>query len=83
MAYVRSAESPAAKELSARGARPATGDLADPDALQRAGTGADAVFGLSVPFGEGGKEEEVAQGRLLVDTSARLDVHLRSSAGAL
>ena len=38
--------------------------------------GADAVFGLSVPFGEGGKDEEVAQGRLLVDTAARLDVHL-------
>ncbi|MEU6782229.1 NmrA family NAD(P)-binding protein [Nonomuraea angiospora] len=51
-------------------------DLADPDALQRACTGADAVFGLSVPFGEGGKDEEVAQGHLLVDTVARLDAHL-------
>ncbi|MBE1582926.1 NmrA family NAD(P)-binding protein [Nonomuraea angiospora] len=48
VAYVRSGESPAAKALSARGARLATGDLADPDALQRACTGADAVFGLSV-----------------------------------
>lgn len=76
VAYVRSPESPAAEGLSARGARLATGDLADPDALQRACTGSDAVFGLSVPFGEGGKDEEVAQGRLLVDTAARLDVHL-------
>ncbi|MBE1531896.1 uncharacterized protein YbjT (DUF2867 family) [Actinomadura algeriensis] len=76
VAYVRSQESPAAEALSARGARLATGDLADPDALQRACTGADAVFGLSVPFGDGGKDEEVAQGRLLVDTAARLDVHL-------
>ncbi|MGV9384038.1 NmrA/HSCARG family protein [Nonomuraea sp. NPDC003707] len=76
VAYVRSEESPAAKALSAQGARLAAGDLADPDALQRACTGADAVFGLSVPFGEGGKDEEVAQGRLLVDTVARLDAHL-------
>ncbi|MGW0201591.1 NmrA/HSCARG family protein [Nonomuraea sp. NPDC003201] len=76
VAYVRSEESPAAKALSAQGARLAAGDLADPDALQRACTDADAVFGLSVPFGEGGKDEEVAQGRLLVDTVARLDAHL-------
>ncbi|MDF2710878.1 MAG: NmrA family protein [Nonomuraea muscovyensis] len=76
VAYVRSAESPAAKALLAQGVRLATGDLADPDALQRACKGADAVFGLSVPFGEGGKDEEIAQGRLLVDTAARLDVHL-------
>ncbi|MBG0815701.1 NmrA/HSCARG family protein [Planomonospora sp. ID82291] len=76
VAYVRSKESPAAEALSARGARLAVGDLADADALRRACAGADAVFGLSVPFGEGGKDGEVAQGRLLVDTVARLDVHL-------
>ncbi|TMR12891.1 NmrA/HSCARG family protein [Nonomuraea turkmeniaca] len=76
VAYVRSGESPTAKALLTQGARLAIGDLADPDALQRACTGADAVFGLSVPFGEGGKDAEVAQGRLLVDTAARLDVHL-------
>jgi uncharacterized protein YbjT (DUF2867 family) len=76
VAYVRSAETPAAKALLAQGVRLAAGDLADPDALQRACKGADAVFGLSVPFGEGGKDEEIAQGRLLVDTAARLDVHL-------
>ncbi|QKW39730.1 NmrA/HSCARG family protein [Actinomadura sp. NAK00032] len=76
VAYVRSEESPAAKKLSAQGARLAVGDLADPEALQRACAGAEAVFGLSVPFGEGGKDEEVAQGRLLVDTVGRLDAHL-------
>ncbi|MEU7745406.1 NmrA family NAD(P)-binding protein [Nonomuraea sp. NPDC049158] len=76
VAYVRSAESPAARALSARGALIASGDLGDPDALQRACAGTDAVFGLSVPFGEGGKDEEVAQGRLLVDTVTRLDAHL-------
>ncbi|MBO2463894.1 NmrA/HSCARG family protein [Actinomadura violacea] len=76
VAYVRSGESPAAKKLSARGARLAVGDLADPEALQRACAGAEAVFGLSVPFGEGGKDEEVAQGRLLVDTVVRLGAHL-------
>ncbi|MGR6919521.1 NmrA/HSCARG family protein [[Actinomadura] parvosata] len=76
VAYVRAPESPAAQALRAKGARLATGDLSDPDALQRACAGADAVFGLSVPFGEGGKDAEVAQGRLLVDTAARHDLHL-------
>ena len=76
VAYVRSVESPAAQALFTQGARLAVGDLADPDALLRACTGVDAVFGLSVPFGEGGKDAEVAQGRLLVDTAARLDIHL-------
>ncbi|RJL35672.1 NmrA/HSCARG family protein [Bailinhaonella thermotolerans] len=76
VAYVRSEESPAARALRTRGARLAAGDLSDSDALLRACTGADAVFGLSVPFSEGGKDAEVAQGRLLVDTAARLDVHL-------
>lgn len=75
-AYVRSPESPAAQALSARGARLAAGDLADPEALAKAVAGVDAVFGLSVPFGKGGKDEEVAQGRLLVDTAARSGVHL-------
>lgn len=43
VAYVRSQESPAAKTLSAQGARLAAGDLADAEALQRACAGADAV----------------------------------------
>ncbi|MBN6057129.1 NmrA family NAD(P)-binding protein, partial [Nonomuraea sp. RK-328] len=76
VAYVRSEESPAARALSAAGARLAPGDLADAEALHRAATGVDAVFGLSVPFGEGGKDEEVAQGRLIVDAAERAGAHL-------
>jgi uncharacterized protein YbjT (DUF2867 family) len=76
VAYVRSPESPAARALATAGARLATGDLADPEALAGAARGVDAIFGLSVPFGSGGVDEEVAQGRLLVDTAARADAHL-------
>jgi uncharacterized protein YbjT (DUF2867 family) len=75
-AYVRSPESPAAQGLSAAGARLVTGDLADPEALTSAARGVDAIFGLSLPFGSGGKDEEVAQGRLLVDVALRADAHL-------
>jgi uncharacterized protein YbjT (DUF2867 family) len=75
-AYVRSAESPSALALSASGVRLVTGDLADAAALAGAAKGADAIFGLSVPFGSGGKNEEVAQGRLLVDVAARAGAHL-------
>jgi uncharacterized protein YbjT (DUF2867 family) len=76
VAYVRSPESPAAVALAARGARLATGTLEDGEALGRAATGADAIFGLSVPFGDGGKDEEIAQGRLIVDTAVRAGAHL-------
>ncbi|MET8833199.1 NmrA/HSCARG family protein [Micromonospora sp. NPDC004540] len=76
VAYVRSPESPVATALAARGAQLAGGTLADAEALGRAASGVDAVFGLSVPFGDGGKQEEIAQGRLIVDTAARADAHL-------
>ena len=59
-AYVRSPQSPAARALSANGARLAAGDLADADALGRAAADAEAIFGLSIPFGAGGKEQEVS-----------------------
>lgn len=62
-AYVRSSESVPALALSNAGVRLVVGDLADAEALARAAKGVDAVFGLSVPFGSGGKDEEVAQGR--------------------
>ncbi|MEV6968683.1 NmrA family NAD(P)-binding protein [Hamadaea sp. NPDC051192] len=75
-AYVRSPEAPAALALAAAGARLAPGDLADPDALAAAARGVDAIFGLSVPFGAGGQDEEAAQGRLLVDTAVAADAHL-------
>lgn len=76
IAYVRSPHAPAARTLAERGARLAVGDLADAQALANAVVGADAVFGLSVPFGAGGKEQEVAQGRLLIDVAARHGAHL-------
>ncbi|MEU0885515.1 NmrA/HSCARG family protein [Lentzea sp. NPDC005914] len=75
-AYVRSPESPSALALSTAGARLVTGDLADSEALAGAARGVDAIFGLSVPFGSGGKDEEVAQGRLLVDVAAKTGAHL-------
>ncbi|MFC3893869.1 NmrA family NAD(P)-binding protein [Lentzea rhizosphaerae] len=62
--------------MPAAGARLATGDLADAQALDNAAKGVDAIFGLSVPFGSGGKDEEVAQGRLLVDAASRAGAHL-------
>ena len=79
IAYVRSPESPAAQALAAKGARLATGDLADAAALTKAAAAADAVFGLSVPFGAGGKEQEIAQGRLLIDVAGQLGVNLAYS----
>jgi uncharacterized protein YbjT (DUF2867 family) len=75
-AYVRLPESPSALALSAAGARLVTGDLADPQALASAAKGVDAIFGLSVPFGSGGKDEEIAQGRHLVDAAAHAGAHL-------
>jgi len=75
-AYVRSPESPAARALSAAGVRNVNGDLSDPEALAAAAEGVDAIFGMSVPFGSGGKDQEVAQGRLLVDVAARTGTHL-------
>ncbi|MBB5873522.1 uncharacterized protein YbjT (DUF2867 family) [Allocatelliglobosispora scoriae] len=57
-ALVRSPDSPPALALAAAGARVVTGHLADPAALAGAAKGADAVFGLSVPFGPGGKDAE-------------------------
>ncbi|MGC4756534.1 NmrA/HSCARG family protein [Micromonospora trifolii] len=82
VAYVRSPESPPARALSAAGARLVVGDLGDPVALADAAHGVDAVFGLSVPFGSGGKDEEVAQGRLLVDAAAEAHLVYSSVRGA-
>ncbi|MEW2427691.1 NmrA/HSCARG family protein [Micromonospora sp. NPDC047644] len=81
-AYVRSPESPRAQALSAAGARLVVGDLGDPAALASAARGVDAVFGLSVPFGSGGKDEEIAQGRLLVDAVTESHLVYSSVRGA-
>ena len=50
----------AAKALALmdKGIRLVAGDLSDGEALARAAGEVDAVFGLSVPFGAGGKEQE-------------------------
>ncbi|MEV5496052.1 NmrA family NAD(P)-binding protein [Nonomuraea fuscirosea] len=76
VAYVRDPESPAAAALAAQGVRLATGDLADREALTRAAKGMDAIFGLTVPFGENGAAEEIAQGRALADAAAAVGAHL-------
>lgn len=68
--YVRSRDTPAAARLRASGMELREGDLLDPQALQRATTGVDAVFGLTVPFGAGGPEEEIRQGRALIAAAA-------------
>ena len=73
---VRSSESRGVAELLARGAEVVVGDLSDGEALVRAVEKADAVFGLSVPFGNGGQEQEIQQGRLLVDAAAATGAHL-------
>lgn len=75
-ACVRSPESPSALALSTAGLRLVTGDLADSESLASAAKGVDAIFGLSVPFEAGGKDQEVAQGRILVDTASRAGAHL-------
>lgn len=75
-ALVRDPDSERAKALAAKGVFLAFGDLSDADALKAAAAGADAVFGLSVPFGAGGKEQEVSQGKLLIDVVRELGTHL-------
>jgi uncharacterized protein YbjT (DUF2867 family) len=75
-AFVRDPSSDAARSLAELGARLVVGDLCDGDALAKATTKVDAVFGLSVPFGAGGKEQEIAQGKLLVDTAVKASIHL-------
>ncbi|MGW5688796.1 NmrA family NAD(P)-binding protein [Nonomuraea sp. NPDC003754] len=76
VAYVRDPATPAADALAAQGVRLMTGDLADREALTKAAKGLDAIFGLTVPFGQNGAAEEVAQGRALADAARAVDAHL-------
>ncbi len=69
LAFVRSPESPAAKELEQRGAELVPGDFDDPDSLERAMQGVDAVFAMATPFQPGGLEGEVRHGRHLIDAA--------------
>ena len=67
---------PPPKRISSAGARLVPGRLEDREALEAAARGVDAIFGCPVPFGAGGKDEEVSQGRLLIDAAARSEAHL-------
>lgn len=68
-AFVRSPDSPPAKELEERGAELVPGDFDDPDSIERAMQGVDAVFAMATPFEAGGLEAEVRHGRYLIDTA--------------
>src|SRR2546423_1419109 len=74
--FVRDPQADKALALRDKGIRLLAGDLSDGEALARAASEVDAVFGLSVPFGAGGKEQEVAQGKLLIDTVGGVGAHL-------
>lgn len=84
VAYVRSADSLKAQALANRGITLVEGDLADVKTLTKAMAGVDAVFSITVPFGESGIEGEIAQGKALADAAAQQRKHLvySSVAGA-
>jgi len=69
LGFVRSPESPAAKDLEQRGAELVLGDFDDPDSLEHAMQGVDAVFAMATPFQGGGLEGEVRYGRHLIDAA--------------
>jgi uncharacterized protein YbjT (DUF2867 family) len=75
LGFVRSPESPAAKDLEQRGAELVLGDFDEPDSLERAMRGVDAVFAMATPFQGGGLEGEVRHGRHLIDTAKLAHVH--------
>ncbi|WNG51338.1 NmrA/HSCARG family protein [Archangium minus] len=68
-AFVRSPDSPMAKDLQQRGAELTLGDFDDPDSIERAMQGVDAVFAMATPFNAGGLEGEVRYGRHLIDAA--------------
>ncbi len=68
-ALTRSPDSEEAQVLREMGAEVVQGDLGDPDSLDRAARGADALFGVTIPHG--GVEAEVAQGQAIVDLVSR------------
>jgi uncharacterized protein YbjT (DUF2867 family) len=69
LAFVRSPDSPAARELAERHAELVTGDFDDPESLEHAMQGVDAVFAMATPFKGGGLEGEVRHGRHLIDAA--------------
>jgi uncharacterized protein YbjT (DUF2867 family) len=74
-ALTRKPESPAARELAARGAEMIVGDLTDREVLRRGLEHADAVFAMSTPF-ESGMAAETLQGITVADAAKEAGVHL-------
>ena len=67
LAFVRSPEAPAARELEKLGAELIAGDYEEVESLEEAMRGVDAVFAMATPFAGEGLEGEVRHGRHLVD----------------
>jgi uncharacterized protein YbjT (DUF2867 family) len=82
-AFVRDPDKPAARDLVARGATLAQGDLDDADSLRAAMTGAYGVFSVQTPLGEAGVPGEERHGKLVADIAKETGVqHLvHSSVG--
>lgn len=72
-AVVRRPDSAGAVRLADRGAELSVADLDDPQSLAVAFTGAAGVFALTTPF-ERGPEEEVAQGRSIIEAASSAGV---------
>lgn len=72
-AVVRRPDSAGAVRLADRGAELAVADLDDPQSLAVAFTGAAGVFALTTPF-ERGPEEEVTQGRSIIEAASSAGV---------
>ncbi len=69
----RNVDSDAAKELTAMGAEIVRAEFTDPESLDAALEGVDAVFAVTTPF-EAGVDAETAQGVALVDAAAAAGV---------
>jgi uncharacterized protein YbjT (DUF2867 family) len=69
LAFVRSPESAQARELEKAGAELLAGDFDEPESLEEAMKGVDAVFGMATPFSTEGLEGEVRHGRHLIDAA--------------
>ena len=67
-AFVRSPDSPEAKELERRGAELARGDFDEPSTLEEAARGTDALFIVATPF-EAGTDAETRHGIAATDAA--------------
>jgi len=71
-ALTRDPGSARARQLASIGAEPVGGDLLDPQSLAGAIDGAEAVYGVTTPFGGAGADQEVQQGRQLIAAARRV-----------